>query len=553
MRLRDQLSSDRRYEVPDFQRNYSWKGEHVEEFLDDLIEHLKKDDGKYYFFGTVYLEPITADGNYKIVDGQQRFATTFIFLAAVRDLFIEYDQEASAREVEEYLKAEDRKEPRLKLNSYNNEFFQNTILARNKIADKLRDNYDHQNVPIAETYKTCYNRLKKEITNGDPGENLRMIYCHLLKYFVNLVIETNKESQIHRIFNTVNQRGMRLHESDYVKNGILEIAEAKSLDTHQLNDSWFDLLDTLAATNTDESDFLRHYLIAFHERVSTTKVADTIIDLASNPDDLLHKLQCAADDYKKLKQQEVQDHIPKNLSINQYDILRGAIALKSKAVYPALLKGYTIYKNDTKKFNEFAEVIMIFFFRARTIGRSEANSIEERINLVCRKLVNSNVSISDIKKILSEAPTNPSDDDFRAKFSTFKPTNEVARYILSKINGALNNDKEMYWNQTVEHVMPRNFDKWEKDLMKMPGISTRHDLIDFHKNYLKRLGNLTLLTARLNPKIGNKDFKTKRSEYDNPKKLKITQSIINSDKWDKNSIVKRQNMFADLALKIWKL
>ena len=76
------------YTVPKFQREYSWIDEHVEEFMDDLMQHLKDNKNEHYFFGSIYLCRTNDKNMWIVVDGQQRLATTMIFLVVVR--FMEY-------------------------------------------------------------------------------------------------------------------------------------------------------------------------------------------------------------------------------------------------------------------------------------------------------------------------------------------------------------------------------------------------------------------------------------------------------------------------------
>ena len=62
-----------------------------------------------------------------------------------------------------------------------------------------------------------------------------------------------------------------------LKNKILEIAEKNHSGAYALNETWLDLLDILNDVKMDESYFLRHYLIAYYERVATKSVAKKIM------------------------------------------------------------------------------------------------------------------------------------------------------------------------------------------------------------------------------------------------------------------------------------
>src|SRR5690242_9940615 len=69
--------------VPPNQREYSWKEKHVTALFDDL-KNVIQAKGAEYFLGTIVVSNQDEDANPRVVDGQQRLATTMIFIAALR-------------------------------------------------------------------------------------------------------------------------------------------------------------------------------------------------------------------------------------------------------------------------------------------------------------------------------------------------------------------------------------------------------------------------------------------------------------------------------------
>ena len=73
------------FEIPAYQRAYSWSIPQCEQLLDDINAFIENsnDNNKRYFFGTIILD-CSNDANqnekvYSLVDGQQR-TTTFLLL-----------------------------------------------------------------------------------------------------------------------------------------------------------------------------------------------------------------------------------------------------------------------------------------------------------------------------------------------------------------------------------------------------------------------------------------------------------------------------------------
>ena len=140
------LFHNRIFQVPDYQRGYSWERRQVREFLEDL-ELLAPH--RSHYTGTVVLhEPPAPEGSLmdvegktynpvEIVDGQQRLTTIVILLDGIRralasDGFSNTARTLSQGIVKNYIAAENLNgQPlfKLSLNNDTNYFFKNDILA----------------------------------------------------------------------------------------------------------------------------------------------------------------------------------------------------------------------------------------------------------------------------------------------------------------------------------------------------------------------------------------------------------------------------------------
>lgn len=72
-----------------------------------------------------------------------------------------------------------------------------------------------------------------------------------------------------------------------------------------------------------------------------------------------------------------------------------------------------------------------------------------------------------------------------------------------------------------------------------------------HKAFLWRLGNLTLLGAKLNKRNSNKIFSAKKDIY-KESDIYITRVISEYDDWGIEQIKQRQEELAQRAITIWK-
>ena len=75
------------YAVPDYQREYVWEEDQVQQLLEDIRTEQKESGGAEYFIGSI-VTVLNADKRFELIDGQQRMTTIFIAVCALRDRLI---------------------------------------------------------------------------------------------------------------------------------------------------------------------------------------------------------------------------------------------------------------------------------------------------------------------------------------------------------------------------------------------------------------------------------------------------------------------------------
>ena len=86
------------FQIPKFQRPYSWETEQINEFWSDMNSNL----GETYFIGSMVVYE-TKTGKLAVVDGQQRLTTVAIFLSAIRDQFFSLGSKNSAIGLQQFI------------------------------------------------------------------------------------------------------------------------------------------------------------------------------------------------------------------------------------------------------------------------------------------------------------------------------------------------------------------------------------------------------------------------------------------------------------------
>ncbi len=261
--------------VPANQRPYAWEDRHVRDLFQDLNGALLNNDDDY-FLGTIVLVQ-SGHENPSIADGQQRICTTTILLARIRDRLIFLKRSGSARSIDDgFLRhidvdTEDML-PRVRLNIEDNDFFTNNILP-----SPDDENYKpyHKISAVRPSNKKLLrasilaDEFISEMTAGLP---ITAHSDHLVKWskFIEssatvVVVTAPDEIGAFRIFETLNDRGLRASQADILKNYLFSKAGNRLVEAQSM---WNTIMATLDTLGDEEGDrlvtFLRHYWITTH-------------------------------------------------------------------------------------------------------------------------------------------------------------------------------------------------------------------------------------------------------------------------------------------------
>src|SRR5439155_9052850 len=101
------IEGTNQYVVPLFQRKYSWDTKEWSTLWEDLVELYEDENPRTHFIGSIVTMPTQSvpEGvaKYLLIDGQQRFTTIFLLLAAIRDKAKLLETGTLAQEIDETL------------------------------------------------------------------------------------------------------------------------------------------------------------------------------------------------------------------------------------------------------------------------------------------------------------------------------------------------------------------------------------------------------------------------------------------------------------------
>ena len=304
------MSNGFHYEVPKYQRDYSWDKEQWSDLWYDLMQMIEEKDSHY--MGYLVLQT-SDDINFTIIDGQQRITTICILILAV----INYLKKIQCSEDEKKLN-EQRANTllttyignidmitltsvnKLVLNRNNNHFYK-TYLSSLQEAPKRGLNASERLMKNA--FDTFSSYLKEQYKNA---EELISFVENIVNNLFFTVITVTDELNAFKVFETLNARGVQLSSSDLLKNYLFSVAnEQHQTKLDELEDLWAEVSDILKETQV--SDFLRIYWNSNHKTIRKNQLYKTIRDEIKTSEQsfsLLRDMRKKADIYMALKSSE---------------------------------------------------------------------------------------------------------------------------------------------------------------------------------------------------------------------------------------------------------
>jgi hypothetical protein len=149
----------------------------------------------------------------------------------------------------------------------------------------------------------------------------------------------------------------------------------------------------------------------------------------------------------------------------------------------------------------------------------------------------------------------PDDKEFEREWGSAplykRVTRSRLRLLLEALDGFLTTGKTekvlVGENLTVEHLMPRSWRQhWPLPVAADPGKA-----VEAREQLIHTVGNLTLVTGKLNPSLSNAGWAEKRAAIRQHTALTLNREVQDSDVWDEDTIRRRGHELFDGARTIW--
>jgi uncharacterized protein with ParB-like and HNH nuclease domain len=570
----DDIFSDgqNRLLIPNYQRNFDWGKDEVEELLSDL-QNSTKSEAPRLFLGTFVFDN-SREGELEVVDGQQRLTTVALILLACRAVAKKNKLHDLAQELQKKITFTDsatgkRIAERLTVSPVIADVFQ--YMCDNdwkgdfpaKIGSRPTKRQSNKIRPI-------YEYIYKEIETLKP-ENLSEFLRALYRSYV-IEIDISDKLEAFDIFERTNARGLDLNVADLLKNYLFANINDKSIE-----EKWSEIVE-----NSDNSlqRMLKYFWVARNGYIQKKNLYRSLKKYGEEvgPEKLTDSLYQFTRYYsaiRSLEQNKVKEWLAEfeltALSSNEGYV--GAInrvfeALKLFQVtqaYPLIYSLFTAYRNsdkgpkETKTLLDALAMIEKYHFVNNVICERVGNEIEKLYAESAAELSQTDDFRTSTTKLVKELKGKKADaTEFEPRFADINyKANDIPliHYVFDRINNydhhdgqwvpLYNPDKSLLKrNYNIEHFLPQN-----------PGEEVNEE----DTSVVDNIGNLLVLSRHSNSSFGNLPPVEKIALLKEPKhsgKLAYLKDFISeygtTKIWNKEVIQDRAKDLASLGYKkVW--
>jgi len=551
--LQELLEGSKQYQVPLYQRPYAWRDAQLTRLWDDIdrIAAARTEGASpTHFIGSLVLAPSPANGpagvqEFLVVDGQQRLTTLSVLLCAIRDHRAETeDAEHRDRINEQYL-----------VNKWK------PAIQRFKLVPTQADRASYQAVidstphaggvdRIGSAYRYFRSQLAV-VDDPDDPHDIELLEEAIISGLALVCVTAQPGDNAHRIFESLNNTGLRLTQGDLLRNYIFMRLRTRGDSVYR--SLWLPLQESLDNDGLELLFWLD--LVQDNSRVqqsNTYAEQQARMDLLTTEDEVVAEVERFA----RLGRLLAMILAP---SLEQDPLVRDRLqrlnAWKTTTVYPLLLHLLDRRDQGTATSEQIANAMLHiegFFVRRLLIGRATTNLNRILLDAVTSMQRELPVDEAVLRYLSTGRKYYASDGDVRTAVDSVPfYLNGRARQralVLQWLEDSYGSKEPVDFSAlTIEHVLPQTpTPAWRSVLAE--SLQPGEDLEQVYESLVHTIGNLTL--TGYNSTLSNSAFEVKRGQL-SASGLLMNHEIAEHERWGRAEIVARSRAMAERIISLW--
>jgi hypothetical protein len=556
--FRSLVQGEKQFQVPLYQRPYSWTKKEISRLWDDIVELASAEESpgatQQHFVGSVVLapSPVTTPSGVQcwlVVDGQQRLTTLMLALCALRDHHAALGDAEQAERINDLFLINKWKklEGRYRLLP--------TTADRNAFCACIdSDPKAGSDGNIGESYRYFRSRIESFDAPEDPTDldRIERAICDLLSI---VEITANSEDNVYRIFESLNNTGLSLSQADLLRNHIFMLLPVRGEEVYRK--TWLPMQDMLGPEKLQDMIYV-DLVIETKKRIRKTDLygeqrvrleggqmtEDAVVSFVEG-------LSKRADLFKRIVDPSVEPDPRIRASLHWLN------RWQADVTHPLVLRGLELLAHGEISTDELA--LGLRYVESFLVRRMIVAKPNQGLNLLFADMLGALTGDSfaeSIRNGLSRSRRHwPTDDALRASIasSNFYWVGRSAQrtYVLEQLLATFEGREAIDFAATkftIEHVLPQSpsDEQWQAMLQaECVGDETADEV---HSQVVHTLGNLTL--TAYNSEMSNDPFSKKRKVLAESA-LAANRVIASNERWGRAEIAARAADLTERAIGLW--
>ncbi|WP_406175530.1 DUF262 domain-containing protein [Streptomyces sp. NBC_00996] len=551
------VQGDKQFQVPLYQRTYSWGREQLKRLWEDVGElvdqHVSGESTAAHFLGSVVLAPgqIQAGGvqRWLVVDGQQRLTTLMLAFAALRDHLKESGESRAADRVH-----------------------------RQILVNEFHEGFDHYRLLPTQADREAYTACVQSRAEAGGGDNIGAAYRFfrgalaegqeagverwvemvetVLKDLLSIVeITAEPGDNVYRIFESINNTGVGLSQSDLLRNYVFMLLPKRGERVYQ--ELWLPMQQSLGPKNLELLVWL-DLVVRGNQKAKQSEIyreqQKRLQPLAGDEDALQREVAQLAERGRRFLR-IIEPNRESSASLRM--VLERLAAWGGQTHFPLALHLLDLVDTGGTTPDDAAEALLYVesYLVRRLICQTPTTNLNRIFMEAPKELETDRPAAEAVRRFLSGRRRRwPSDEELREAIRS-KPFYWSGRppqrsYILRRLEESYRPTEPVDFDKaslSVEHVLPQRpaqawFDLLDEETEGNQSPQELHDLL------VHTLGNLTLTGD--NSKLSNHPFQRKQQILESSA-LRMNLEIASAERWGKAEIMHRADRLSERATELW--
>lgn len=554
------LAKDMLYQIPNYQRPYSWDKDNIADLISDLVNAFVEQPSEEYYCGSLVLvKSNDKNGRCSVIDGQQRLTTFTLLACVIRELYSkELEPKANVLinesiKVREAFATHTSNDDKLKFLTETKFQVAFETLINNKLDFKKTDKEikryaDKKYIDENGIYFRNAYYIKEALDDSISEHNIKInefIEWLYEKVVLTMITCSNDESAI-RIFNVLNNRGMPLSPTDILKSELMGKLSDDKRDGFK--SKWEIIERDLQFCDCKIEDMLIAYLYCITARNPKNRFDKELLDTNEFKMDSIQIIN-NMDKFKRcyIEVLETKDEYINCLKCLPHRIYWTSILATAK---------YIKYS----EYDSLKKVILAYYYQNFIAGFAVDKFKQTSFNILDE--LKKQKSVADIKGIMLENINKiNTTDKYKANivseqvfgYKWVKPVLLMVEYFYYRDDNPKIEFIEMNSQLHLEHILPQTMpdkEQYKQHYEYWANLFTEEQ----REKWTNSLANLTLLRYRKNIQAQNYDFPTKKDIYKNGDGVITcfgsTKELLKEKQWSETELKARKEKLLDFINKI---